>query len=74
MNITNCSVRECEHGGILLKNVKQSRISDCLITEAPENFAIRVTGGQQNQVTDNLVSGSIEMEAGTAATNNLMME
>jgi len=74
MNITNCSVRECEHGGILLKNVKQSRISDCLITEAPENFAIRVTGGQQNQVTDNLVSGSIEIEAGTAATNNLMME
>ncbi len=74
MNITNCSVRECEHGGILLKNVKQSRISDCLITEAPENFAIRVTGGQQNQVTDNLVSGSIEMGSGTAATNNLTME
>mgnify|MGYP003663635035 CR=1 FL=1 len=74
MNITNCSVRECEHGGILLKNVKQSRISDCLITEAPENFAIRVTGGQQNQVTDNLVSGSIETGSGTAATNNLTME
>lgn len=74
MNITNCSVRECEQGGILLKNVKQSRISDCLITEGPDDFAIRVTGGQQNQVTDNLVSGSVEIDAGTAATNNLMME
>jgi len=74
MNITNCSVRECEQGGILLKDVKQSRISDCLITESSENFAIRVTGGQQNQVTDNLVSGSVEIDAGTAATNNLTME
>lgn len=70
MNITNCSIRECKNGGILLKNVKQSRISDCLITEAPENFAIRVAGGQQNQVTDNLISGSVEIETGTAAVNN----
>lgn len=70
MNITNCSIRECKNGGILLKNVKQSRVSDCLITEAPENFAIRVAGGQQNQVTDNLISGSVEIETGTAAVNN----
>jgi len=74
MNITNCSIRECENGGILLKNVKQSRISDCLITEAPEDFAIRVTGGQQNQVTDNLVSGSVQIDSGTVSTNNLSME
>lgn len=74
MNITNCSIRECEHGGILLKNVRQSRISDCLITEAVGDFAIRVTGGQQNQVTDNLVSGAVEIDPGTAATNNLMLE
>ncbi len=70
MNITNCSLRECENGGILLKNVKQSRISDCLITEAPENFAIRISGGKQNQVTDNLVSGSIEIEEDTATADN----
>lgn len=74
MNITNCSIRECENGGILLKNVRQSRISDCLITEAVGDFAIRVTGGQQNQVTDNLVSGAVEIDPGTAATNNLMLE
>lgn len=70
MNITNCSLRECENGGILFKNVKQSRISDCLITEGSENFAIRVSGGKQNQVTDNLVSGAVEIEEGTAAADN----
>ncbi|MCH9652571.1 MAG: right-handed parallel beta-helix repeat-containing protein [Planctomycetes bacterium] len=74
MNVTNCSIRECENGGILLKNVKQSRISDCLITEAATDFAIRVAGGQQNQVTDNLVSGSVEIESGTSATNNLSID
>ncbi|WP_145170522.1 right-handed parallel beta-helix repeat-containing protein [Gimesia aquarii] len=70
MNITNCSLRECENGGILFKNVKQSRISDCLITEGSNHFAIRVNGGGQNQVTDNLVSGTVEIEEGTTATNN----
>lgn len=74
MNVTNCSIRECENGGILLKNVKQSRISDCLITEAATDFAIRVTGGQQNQVTDNLVSGSVAIGSGTSATNNLSID
>jgi len=74
MNVTNCSIRECENGGILLKNVKQSRVSDCLITEAATDFAIRVTGGQQNQVTDNLVSGSVEIDSGTSATNNLSID
>lgn len=70
MNITNCSLRECENGGILFKNVKQSRISDCLITEGSNHFAIRVNGGGQNQVTDNLVSGTVEIEEGTTAANN----
>lgn len=74
MNITNCSLRECENGGILFKNVRQSRVADCLITEGVGEFAIRVTGGQQNQVTDNLVSGAIEIDPGTASTNNLIME
>ncbi|QDT94929.1 right-handed parallel beta-helix repeat-containing protein [Gimesia aquarii] len=70
MNITNCSLSECENGGILFKNVKQSRISDCLITEGSNHFAIRVNGGGQNQITDNLVSGTVEIEEGTTATNN----
>jgi len=71
MNITNCSIRQCEHGGILLQNVKQSRISDCLITEGEKNFAIRVTGGQQIQITDNLVSGDIDVGPGTEVSNTM---
>ncbi|WP_291167935.1 right-handed parallel beta-helix repeat-containing protein [Gimesia sp.] len=71
MNITNCSIRQCENGGILMQNVKQSRISDCLITEGEKNFAIRIIGGQQIQVTDNLVSGTVEFDQGTEASNNM---
>ena len=74
MNITNCSIRQCENGGILMQNVKQSRISDCLITEGKKNFAIRITGGKEIQVTDNLVSGTVEFDQGTVASNNLTVD
>lgn len=71
MNITNCSIRRCQNGGILLQNVKQSRISDCLITEGEKNFAIRVNGGQEIQITDNLVSGDIDVGPGTEVSNTM---
>ncbi|MEQ9065298.1 MAG: right-handed parallel beta-helix repeat-containing protein, partial [Gimesia chilikensis] len=71
MNITNCTIRRCQNGGILLQNVKQSRVSDCLITEGEKNFAIRVSGGQEIQITDNLVSGDIDVGPGTEVSNTM---
>ena len=45
---------------MLLKNVKHSRVSDCLIRDdrpTPEkSAALRVIGGADNQIVDNMTS------------------
>lgn len=59
-NVTNCTVLDCEGGGLLLKQVQNSRVSDCLIRDdraMPEkNACLRVLGGSGNMVVDNLTS------------------
>ena len=70
MNVTNCTILDCDGGGILLKNVSRSRVSDCLVRDDREGVkktpAIVVTGGRGNLIVDNLLGGELSIEAGTA--------
>jgi hypothetical protein len=58
MNITNCTILDCDNVGLLLKDVTNSRVSDCLIRDDRENAksaSLIVTGGQGNMTVHNLL-------------------
>jgi len=59
INVTGCSILDCDHAGLLMRNVTRSRISGCLISndreEAEPWRAIVVDGGEGNRIERNLV-------------------
>jgi parallel beta-helix repeat protein len=75
VNITGCSVVDCDNAGIVLKDCDTCRVSDCIVhderptTEQP--VALRLIGGGNNMVVGNLVGGQIEAagEAGVVRDN-----
>ncbi|WP_339727563.1 right-handed parallel beta-helix repeat-containing protein [uncultured Gimesia sp.] len=58
MNLTNCTILDYAKEGLLLKNVSYSRVSDCLIqSDLPNSenaHSIKVIGGKDNQIVDNM--------------------
>jgi len=54
VNVTGCTILDCDHAGILLRNVSRSRVSDCLIANDPSPAAgwepVVVEGGEGNQI------------------------
>ncbi len=60
MNITGCTILDCDNVGLLLRNVVESRVSDCLIDDdRPDSTSrpMQVVGGHGNQIIDNLLNG-----------------
>ncbi len=59
LNITGCTILDCDGAGLLLKNVTDSRVSDCLIRDRRpdvESFEpLKVIGGGENVIVDNLI-------------------
>jgi parallel beta-helix repeat protein len=59
MNVTNCTILDCDNVGLLLRDVTNSRISDCLISDnrpRVESVSINVTGGKGNMIVNNLLA------------------
>ena len=76
-NLTNCSILDCAGGGVLMKNVSQSRISDCLIRNDLADrgpwLPLKIVGGKGNMVSDNLLGGPLEADPRCArASGNLI--
>ncbi len=60
MNITDCTILDCDNVGLLLKNVVNCRVSDCLISDdraESTSVPMRIDGGHGNQIIDNLING-----------------
>ncbi len=58
MNITNCTILDCDNVGLLLKDVTNSRVSDCLIRDDREDAkstSLVLTGGAGNMIVNNLL-------------------
>lgn len=57
LNVTGCTILDCDHAGLLLKNVSESRVSDCLISnnlpDVESWVPIEVIGGGGNTIVDN---------------------
>jgi hypothetical protein len=66
-NMTNCSILNCDGGGVLMEEAKHVRVSGCLILEnRPEEekpVLLRSIKGQDNMILNNLVNGRIEIAA-----------
>lgn len=64
-NVTGCTILDCDHAGLLLKDVSDSRVSDCLIRDDrrdTSSFSIQVVGGRDNQIIDNLLHENVQVE------------
>lgn len=70
MNVTDCTVLDCAGAGILLREVSDSRVSDCLVRNDRDDAgawtALKAVGGRGNMISDNLFGGPIEVEPDTA--------
>jgi hypothetical protein len=75
MNITNCTILDCDNVGRLLKDVTNSRVSDCLIRDGREqakSASLVVTGGRGNMIVNNLLGTAPRIaEATTHAAGNV---
>ncbi len=59
MNVTGCTILDYGKCGLLLEQVTNSRVSDCLINNSRKDIGgidIKVIGGENNQIIDNLAS------------------
>jgi hypothetical protein len=66
-NMTNCSILNCDGGGVFMQEAEHVRVSGCLILEnRPEKekpVLLRSIKGQDNMILDNLVNGRTEIAA-----------
>jgi hypothetical protein len=57
MNITNCTILDCDKVGLLLRNVSQSRVSGCLIRNDRPGLQftpLETIGGEDNVILEDL--------------------
>ena len=77
VNVSGCTIVNCEHGGVLLKDSNGCRVSDCLIANdkpvAESWRSLVVSGGRGNMIVDNLLGVPAEIEsAATNAADNIV--
>ena len=59
MNISNCTILDCDNVGLLLRNVSHSRVSDCMIRDDrsdAQSVPLKIIGGMGNMIVDNVQS------------------
>ncbi len=71
INMTGCNILDFGKVGLLLENVSDSRVSDCMIRENRKEektnaVALRLKGGKGNMVVNNLLGDQSEIESGAA--------
>jgi len=57
MNITNCTILDCDNVGLLLRDVMHSRVSGCMIRDDrphAQSIPLKVVGGRGNTIVDNV--------------------
>ena len=75
-NVSSCTILDCDNGGILLDDVRDTIISGCVVRgrrkEPDQTPALVVEKGEGNFIVNNILSGRLEIAAGSAKlTNNL---
>ncbi|HOJ56243.1 MAG TPA: right-handed parallel beta-helix repeat-containing protein [Phycisphaerae bacterium] len=58
MNITGCTILNCDSAGLLLDNVAHSHVSGCIIRDDRPNStsaSLKITGGEGNMIVNNML-------------------
>lgn len=67
-NLTGLTILDCDGGGLLMKDVVNSRVSDCLIRDdrpaGKDIFSIKAEGGHGNMIVDNSLGSPSAIPAG----------
>lgn len=61
VNVTSCTILDCDNTGLLLKDVTDSRVSDCIIRDDRPNAKLAtlvVTRGKGNMIANNLLGAA----------------
>lgn len=69
MNVTNCTILDCDNIGLLVKDTVDSRISGCLISDnrpEAESVSLKMTGGKGNMVINNLLTTAPQISENAA--------
>jgi hypothetical protein len=69
MNVTNCTILDCDDIGLLVKDTVDSRISGCLISDnrpEAESISLKVAGGKGNMVINNLLTTAPQISENAA--------
>ncbi|NOX56715.1 MAG: hypothetical protein GXP27_20165 [Planctomycetes bacterium] len=78
VNVTNCTILDCDRVGLWLKEVKDSRVSGCLIRDdrsESQSLPLRLTGGSGNMIVGNLLDGPPVIEGnGSLVERNFWRE
>lgn len=66
MHLSNSTVLDCDGAGVLLKNVRESFVTGCVIRERRSGVvphpSLRVMGGGGNQFGENMLSNGAELD------------
>jgi len=70
LNVTGCTILDCDNSGLLLTNVSTSRVSGCLIhndrSDAGSWMPLVVAGGSGNMIVNNLLGGPLDLDPRSA--------
>lgn len=70
LNVLGCTILDCDGTGLLLRNVSDSRIANCLIRDdRPDHKpgkSLLVRGGKGNVIVNNTLADGLDVEEGTA--------
>ena len=69
INVTNCTILDCDNVGLLLQDVTDSRISNCLISDNrqdAESVSLKVIGGSDNMIVNNLLASAPQIPESAA--------
>lgn len=75
-NITGCMILNCDNCGILMDDVQDTIVSGCIVRDtrgkSEQVTALEVTKGKDNFVTNNMLTGRVNIAPGSAkVVNNL---
>jgi len=69
VNMTGCTILDCDACGLLLDDVHSVRVSGCLVRDdrpaEARPVALRLTAGRDNMIVDNLLSGQTDIAPGS---------
>jgi len=69
MNITDCTILDCDNVGLLLRDVANSRVSGCLIRDDrpdAKSASLVLTAGKGNMIINNLLSAAPQIAENAA--------